>query len=66
MQYNFEQLNYLELHSLFVSKNKEFTDGIKAGKKHIELQAIYNGINEVYAELCSRKSKDLSVTEYIH
>lgn len=63
MQHNFERLDYFELHTLFVTKNKEFTDGIKAGKKHKELQSIYNGIHEVYTELCNRKPRVLMATE---
>ena len=62
MSHEFEHLNYFELHTLLVDKNKEFTDGIKAGKKHNELQAIYNSINQVYTELRSRKSQPVAMT----
>jgi hypothetical protein len=62
MPQEFEHLNYFELHTLLVNMNKEFTDGIKAGKKHQELQAIYNGINEVYIELCNRKAQPVAMT----
>ena len=62
MPQEFEHLNYFELHALLVDKNKEFTDGIKAGKKHNELQAIYNSISEVYLELRSRKSQPIAMT----
>jgi hypothetical protein len=62
MQHEFENLDYFELHALLIHKNKEFTNGIKAGKKHVELQAIYNAINEVYTELRSRKVQPLAIT----
>ena len=55
MHCNFEKLDYFELHTLLIDKNKEFTAGIKAGKKHAELQVIYRGIHEVYTELRSRQ-----------
>ena len=50
-----EHLDYFELHSLLIEKNKEFTEGLKAGKKHIELRSIYNSIQDVYILLRSRK-----------
>ncbi len=55
MQQEFEQLDYFELHTLLINKNKEFTDAIKAGKKHNELRSIYNVIHEVYTTLRSRQ-----------
>ncbi|HYH16874.1 MAG TPA: hypothetical protein VD794_16695 [Flavisolibacter sp.] len=62
MQHEFENLNYFELHTLLVNKNREFTDGLKAGKKHAELQVLYNSIHEVYTELRSRKFQPVAVT----
>jgi hypothetical protein len=56
MQQNFEQLDYFELHALLIDKNKEFTNAIKAGKKHNELRSIYNDIHEVYTTLRSRQT----------
>ena len=55
MQQDFERLDYFELHSLLINKNKEFTDAIKAGKKHNELRSIYTTIHEVYTTLRSRQ-----------
>jgi hypothetical protein len=63
MQRELEYLDYFELHTLLINKNKEFTDSIKAGKKHNELQAIYKSIHEVYAELRSRKFQPMAATE---
>lgn len=36
------------LQSLLVRKNKEFTDGMRTGKKHHELLALYNEIKHLY------------------
>ena len=62
MQQDIEQLDYFELHSLLINKNKEFTDAIKAGKKHTELRSIYTAINEVYITLRSRQSQSQMTT----
>ena len=62
MQHEFEQLDYFELHSLLIDKNKEFTDAIKSGKKHNELRSIYNVIHEVYTTLRSRQRHMQTVT----
>jgi len=61
MHHEFQHLDYFELHALLVNKNKEFTEGIKAGKKHSELQAIYNSIHEVFTELRSRKQEPVVI-----
>ena len=61
MHYEFDHLDYFELHALLIDKNKEFTEGIKAGKKHIELQALYNSIRQVYTELRSRKMQPMGI-----
>ena len=61
MSYEFEQLDYFELHALLIDKNKEFTNGIKAGKNHSELQDIYNSIHEVYRELRNRKIQPIAI-----
>lgn len=61
MQQEFEHLDYFELHTLLIDKNKEFTNGIKAGKNHSELQAIYNCIHEVYRELQDRKVQPIAL-----
>ncbi len=55
MQQEFEQLDYFELHTLLIHKNKEFTAGIKAGKKHKELQSMYDSINKLYSVLRNRQ-----------
>jgi len=36
------------LQSLLVRKNKEFTEGMRTGKKHHELMALYNEIKNIY------------------
>lgn len=61
MHHEFDNLDYFELHALLIDKNKEFTDGIKAGKKHTELQALYNSIHKVYTELRSRKVQPIEM-----
>lgn len=61
MPQEFENLNYFELHALLIDKNKEFTNGIKAGKNHSELQSIYNSINDVYRELRNRKAQPIAI-----
>lgn len=63
MQREFENLDYFELHTLLVNKNREFTDGLKAGKKHSELQGLYNSIHEVYTELRTRKYQPVAVSD---
>lgn len=61
MQHEFEHLGYFELHALLVDKNRAFTDGIKAGKKHTELQSIYHSIHKVYTELRTRKLQPMVI-----
>lgn len=61
MHNEFEHLDYFELHALLIDKNKEFTSGIKAGKKHTELQALYDSIHKVYTELRSRKVQPMEM-----
>jgi hypothetical protein len=62
MSYEFAHLDYFELHALLINKNKEFTSGIKAGKNHSELQAIYTSIQEVYIELQNRKLQPIAIS----
>lgn len=62
MACEFEHLDYFELHSLLIDKNKEFTDGVKTGKNHSELQAIYNSIHAVYMELRNRKLQPIAIS----
>ena len=62
MHHEFDHLDYFELHALLIDKNKEFTEGIKAGKKHTELQVLYNSIHQVYTEIRSRKVQPIEIT----
>jgi hypothetical protein len=61
MPHEFEHLDYFELHALLIDKNREFTNGIKAGKKQSELQDIYNSIHDVYKELRNRKVQPIAI-----
>jgi hypothetical protein len=36
------------LQSLLVRKNREFTEGMRTGKKHHELLQLYNEIKNIY------------------
>lgn len=61
MHHELAHLDYFELHALLIDKNKEFTNGIKAGKKHTELQSLYDSIQQVYTELRSRKIQPIEL-----
>jgi hypothetical protein len=48
MSDNFHQLDYLTLQSLFVIKNKAFTEALRMKKPTHELQAIYGELDSIY------------------
>jgi hypothetical protein len=49
----------LELSALFVEKNKEFTDALKAGKSRTTLDVIYEDITALHDALIELKQTRL-------
>jgi len=48
MKENIQGQDLFLLQSLLVRKNREFTEGMRTGKKHHELVALYNEIKNIY------------------
>jgi len=54
------------LQSLLIRKNREFTDGMRLGKKHQELVSLYDEIKRIYDRIFQMKMQtrftDASIT----
>lgn len=51
----FKEFDQFYLSELLLVKNKEFTDGMKKGKKSKELSGLYDEIKMIYQELKHRR-----------